>query len=142
MTALLDLKGVSLSFGGLEVLSSLDLHVDEGEIVSVIGPNGAGKTTLFNLITGIYRPHGGDILLDGRSISRSSRRMPGVRSIERKTPARVWPYAAAITFSFTVRFRNRRSVWNVRAMPRPVILCGSRPTSVWPSKRMSPSSGW
>ncbi len=65
---MLELKGVSLSFGGLEVLSSLDLHVDEGEIVSVIGPNGAGKTTLFNLITGIYRPSRGEIRLDGQSI--------------------------------------------------------------------------
>jgi ABC-type branched-chain amino acid transport systems, ATPase component len=53
---LLDLKGVSLSFGGLKVVDKLDLHVGEGEIVSVIGPNGAGKTTLFNLITGIYDP--------------------------------------------------------------------------------------
>src|SRR5438874_1918552 len=66
--AILELKGVSLSFGGLKVVDDLDLHVDEGEIVSVIGPNGAGKTTLFNLITGIYRPHTGDITLDGRSI--------------------------------------------------------------------------
>jgi ABC-type branched-subunit amino acid transport system ATPase component len=65
---LLELSGVSLSFGGLRVVDELDLHVDEGEIVSVIGPNGAGKTTLFNLITGIYRPDEGDILLDGESI--------------------------------------------------------------------------
>jgi len=65
---LLELHGVSLSFGGLRVVDSLDLHVDEGEIVSVIGPNGAGKTTLFNLITGIYRPDDGDITLDGNSI--------------------------------------------------------------------------
>src|SRR5579872_6491116 len=65
---LLELKGVSLSFGGLKVVDSLDLHVDEGEIVSVIGPNGAGKTTLFNLVTGIYRPQTGDIVFDGRSI--------------------------------------------------------------------------
>ena len=65
---LLELRDVSLAFGGLKVVSELDLHVDEGEIVSVIGPNGAGKTTLFNLITGIYRPDGGDILLDGQSI--------------------------------------------------------------------------
>ena len=65
---LLELRGVSLAFGGLTVVDGLDLHVDEGEIVSVIGPNGAGKTTLFNLITGIYRPHSGDILLDGQSI--------------------------------------------------------------------------
>jgi ABC-type branched-subunit amino acid transport system ATPase component len=46
----------------------LSLHVDEREIVSVIGPNGAGKTTLFNLITGVYRPDEGDILLGGESI--------------------------------------------------------------------------
>jgi branched-chain amino acid transport system ATP-binding protein len=65
---LLELKGVSLAFGGLKVVDKLDLHVDGGEIVSVIGPNGAGKTTLFNLITGIYRPESGEILFDGQSI--------------------------------------------------------------------------
>jgi branched-chain amino acid transport system ATP-binding protein len=66
--SLLELRGVSLSFGGLRVVSDLDVHVEEGEIVSVIGPNGAGKTTLFNLITGIYRPDGGDIVFQGASI--------------------------------------------------------------------------
>jgi branched-chain amino acid transport system ATP-binding protein len=65
---LLELRGVSKSFGGLAVISDLELHVNEGEIVSVIGPNGAGKTTLFNLITGVYRPDDGDIVLDGRSL--------------------------------------------------------------------------
>ncbi len=65
---LLDLQGVSMAFGGLQCIQSLDLHVDEGEIVSVIGPNGAGKTTLFNLVTGVYEPTGGDILFAGESI--------------------------------------------------------------------------
>jgi ABC-type branched-subunit amino acid transport system ATPase component len=65
---LLELTGVSKSFGGLACISDLDLHVDEGEIVSVIGPNGAGKTTLFNVITGVYRPDEGEILLDGKSL--------------------------------------------------------------------------
>ena len=65
---LLELEDVSLAFGGLRCVSGLDLHVDEGEIVSVIGPNGAGKTTLFNLITGIYEPDDGDIRLAGKSI--------------------------------------------------------------------------
>ena len=68
MAKLLELKGISKAFGGLQVIDRLDLHVDEGEIVSVIGPNGAGKTTLFNVITGIYRPDHGEILLDGRSL--------------------------------------------------------------------------
>src|SRR3954471_13459457 len=66
---LLDLRDVSMAFGGLRVVDELDLHVDKGEIVSVIGPNGAGKTTLFNLVTGVYRPTGGDIVFDGSSIT-------------------------------------------------------------------------
>jgi branched-chain amino acid transport system ATP-binding protein len=65
---MLELKGVSKAFGGLQVISELDLHVDENEIVSVIGPNGAGKTTLFNLVTGVYAPDEGEILFDGESI--------------------------------------------------------------------------
>jgi branched-chain amino acid transport system ATP-binding protein len=68
MAKLLELRDVSLHFGGLRVIDGLSLHVDEREIVSVIGPNGAGKTTLFNLITGVYRPDEGDILLDDESI--------------------------------------------------------------------------
>ena len=69
MAALLELRGVGMAFGGLVVVDRLDLHVDEGEIVSVIGPNGAGKTTLFNLVTGIYAPTEGDILFEGESIA-------------------------------------------------------------------------
>jgi branched-chain amino acid transport system ATP-binding protein len=69
VSALLELRGVSLSFGGLRVVSELDLVVGEGEIVSVIGPNGAGKTTVFNLVTGVYEPDDGEILLDGRNIA-------------------------------------------------------------------------
>jgi branched-chain amino acid transport system ATP-binding protein len=68
MTPLLELRRVSLAFGGLKVVSNLDMRIAEGEIVSVIGPNGAGKTTLFNLVTGIYQPDDGDILLEERSI--------------------------------------------------------------------------
>jgi branched-chain amino acid transport system ATP-binding protein len=66
--ALLELKAVNKSFGGLQCIVDLDMDVRSGEILSVIGPNGAGKTTLFNLITGIYEPDSGDILLDGESL--------------------------------------------------------------------------
>jgi ABC-type branched-subunit amino acid transport system ATPase component len=68
MAPLLQIAGVQKNFGGLSALAGLDMHVDEGEIVSVIGPNGAGKSTLFNVITGLYPPDGGDILLRGESI--------------------------------------------------------------------------
>ncbi len=67
-TRLLEVKGLTLAFGGLTCLNDLDLEVGEGEIVSVIGPNGAGKTTLFNVITGVYPPDAGEILFDGQTI--------------------------------------------------------------------------
>jgi branched-chain amino acid transport system ATP-binding protein len=67
-TRLLELGGVAKHFGGLYALSGLDLHVDEGEIVSVIGPNGAGKSTMFNVVTGLYPPDDGDVRFKGDSI--------------------------------------------------------------------------
>src|SRR5438067_6087073 len=68
-TPLLELSKVTKNFGGLAAVQDVDLEVWPREIVSVIGPNGAGKTTVFNLITGIYRPSSGDVLLASRSIS-------------------------------------------------------------------------
>ncbi len=68
MTHLLEVRGVSKHFGGVAALAGLDMHVDDGEIVSVIGPNGAGKSTLYNVVTGIYPPDEGDILFGGESI--------------------------------------------------------------------------
>jgi branched-chain amino acid transport system ATP-binding protein len=68
MAPLLELRGVSKSFGGLRVIQHLDLTVEEGEIVSLIGPNGAGKTTVFNLVTGVYVPDEGTICLAGEDI--------------------------------------------------------------------------
>jgi len=68
MTPVLELRRVSKSFGGLRVVDELDLVVEHREIVSIIGPNGAGKTTVFNVVTGVYPPDEGDILLDGETI--------------------------------------------------------------------------
>jgi branched-chain amino acid transport system ATP-binding protein len=65
---LLDIKELSVTFGGLHALRDLNFHVDEGEIVGVIGPNGAGKTTFFNMISGMVEPSSGDILFRGESI--------------------------------------------------------------------------
>jgi branched-chain amino acid transport system ATP-binding protein len=81
--ALLELRGVSKAFGGLQVVSDLDLHVLEGEIVSVIGPNGAGKTTVFNLITGIFRPDSGAIVFEGNVVSNLSPHTITTRGIAR-----------------------------------------------------------
>ena len=69
MTALLELEGLSLSFGGLRAISALDLEVADNEIVSMIGPNGAGKSSVFNVISGVYEPSEGDVRLGGQSIA-------------------------------------------------------------------------
>jgi branched-chain amino acid transport system ATP-binding protein len=65
----LSLAQLSLSFGGLQALTELDMTVGDKEIVSLIGPNGAGKTTVFNVITGVYRPSSGDVRFAGQSIA-------------------------------------------------------------------------
>ena len=69
-STLLDARGVSKSFGGVQAVSGVDLAVGEREILSVIGPNGAGKTTLINAISGIYHADAGEIRFDGRDITR------------------------------------------------------------------------
>lgn len=67
---LLEIRGISKAFGGLQAVSHFDLHVKEGDIVGMIGPNGAGKTTVFNLITGFIHPDSGDVILKGENITR------------------------------------------------------------------------
>jgi branched-chain amino acid transport system ATP-binding protein len=65
---LLEAKSLTRHFGGLKAVQDVSFTVNQGEIVGIIGPNGAGKTTVFNLVTGIYVPTSGDILLNGESI--------------------------------------------------------------------------
>src|ERR1700682_1922839 len=68
--ALLDVHELSVRFGGVLALDRVSFSVDAGEVVALIGPNGAGKTTLFNVITRVYRPSAGGVLIDGRPASR------------------------------------------------------------------------
>jgi branched-chain amino acid transport system ATP-binding protein len=65
----LALRGLTKSFGGLAAVQGVDLEILPGDRAAVIGPNGAGKTTLFNLITGVFAPTGGRILLFGRDVT-------------------------------------------------------------------------
>ena len=61
--SLLEVKNLTMDFGGLRAVDSVSLNVYAGEIVALIGPNGAGKTTFFNCVTGIYKPSNGDVLV-------------------------------------------------------------------------------
>ncbi len=79
-TPVLEVKGLTMDFGGLRALENIDLSVHEGEIVAVIGPNGAGKTTFFNCLTGIYEPTAGDMVANppGKPSRRLNRLKPNV----------------------------------------------------------------
>ncbi len=65
---ILELKNLTMRFGGVTALDSVDLDVFKGEICALIGPNGAGKTTVFNVITGVYQATAGEIIFEGKSI--------------------------------------------------------------------------
>ncbi|BCO29755.1 glutamine transport ATP-binding protein GlnQ [Rhodoferax lithotrophicus] len=70
--ALLEVKDLSIHFGGVKAVQNVSFSIDAGIVYAVIGPNGAGKTTLFNLITGVYTPTAGQIFLDGEAIGGKS----------------------------------------------------------------------
>lgn len=67
--ALLETKNLGISFGGLRAVNAFDISVEKGRLYGLIGPNGAGKTTIFNLLTGVYQPDEGAILLDGVNLT-------------------------------------------------------------------------
>ncbi|MBW1695514.1 MAG: ABC transporter ATP-binding protein [Deltaproteobacteria bacterium] len=69
METILEIKGLSKAFGGLQALTGFDLTVKRGELVGIIGPNGAGKTTIFNLITGFIRPDAGEVWFKNKNIT-------------------------------------------------------------------------
>ena len=98
--ALLDVKNITLRFGGLTAVDSLDFSVDQGQIVSIIGPNGAGKTSVFNILSGIYELNNGEIYFDGE-------RLDG------KTPQQIVNKGIARTFQNIRLFSDMRVIENV-----------------------------
>lgn len=69
MSAVLEVRGLTIRFGGLVAVSEVDLVLNRSEVLCIIGPNGAGKSTLFNMISGIYRPSAGSVHLEGQDIT-------------------------------------------------------------------------
>jgi branched-chain amino acid transport system ATP-binding protein len=83
MTAILEVEGISRSFGGVRAVDGVTLHLLPGEIVGLIGPNGAGKTTLVNLMTGVLRPSSGVVRFAGRDVTRQKPHQASQRGIAR-----------------------------------------------------------
>lgn len=97
---LLDVKGLTKTFGGLVAVNSIDFQMEEKQIVSVIGPNGAGKTTFFNVISGYYPDHAGTITFDGYDLKNLN-------------PEKVAAYKMARTFQNIRLFPDMLTVENI-----------------------------
>ena len=70
--AMLEVKNIGISFGGLKAVDNFSLTIEKGQLYGLIGPNGAGKTTIFNLLTGVYKADHGAIFLDGKELTGKS----------------------------------------------------------------------
>ena len=70
--AMLEVKNIGISFGGLKAVGNFSLTIEKGQLYGLIGPNGAGKTTIFNLLTGVYKADHGSIFLDGKELTGKS----------------------------------------------------------------------
>lgn len=119
MTVLLELSGLSKSFGGLKAVNDVSFSMTEGELFGIIGPNGAGKTTLFNLVTGTQRPTSGDVTFRGEILTALK-----PNAVARKGIVR--------TFQATTIFREASVLDNVRrahllrALHQPIRLMAGR----------------
>jgi branched-chain amino acid transport system ATP-binding protein len=100
MTAILSVENISLRFGGITALADVDLEVKRGDLHALIGPNGAGKTSLFNVISGIYPPTHGEVIFEGKRITR-------------KKPHATVSLGIARTFQNIELFRNMTVIDNL-----------------------------
>lgn len=99
--ALLEVKNLSISFGGLRAVDDFNISIEPGQLYGLIGPNGAGKTTVFNLLTGVYKPTQGAFFLDGKPLTG-------------KSPVKINQAGIARTFQNIRLFKNMSVLDNVK----------------------------
>lgn len=106
--ALLEVKNLGISFGGLRAVDDFHMEIEQGQLYGLIGPNGAGKTTVFNLLTGVYQPTDGYIMLDGENIT-------GKKTIEINKHGIARTFQNIRLFSQLDNVRNVQSALDARA---------------------------
>ncbi|MCX7710781.1 MAG: ABC transporter ATP-binding protein [Clostridia bacterium] len=106
--SVMEAKSISIVFGGLKAVTNFDLKLGKGELVGLIGPNGAGKTTVFNMLTGVYSPTSGDIVLN------TSREGHNYKSIIKLKPYQITQSGVARTFQNIRLFKDLSVLDNVR----------------------------
>lgn len=109
-TSLIQLKNVTMKFGGVTALSDVTFDVKNQEILGLIGPNGAGKTTVFNVITGVYQITSGEIIFDGNSLSGVKRYKITKRGVARTFQnIRLWGDMTALENVMTATDTHKKS---------------------------------
>ncbi|MBM3656014.1 MAG: ABC transporter ATP-binding protein [Actinobacteria bacterium] len=109
-SSLIQLKNVSMKFGGVTALSDVSFDVKEKEILGLIGPNGAGKTTVFNVITGVYQITSGEIIFEGKSLSGIKRYEITRRGVARTFQSiRLWGDMTALENVITATDTHKKS---------------------------------
>lgn len=103
--AVLDVKNISIEFGGLKAVSNFNLTINKGELLGLIGPNGAGKTTIFNMLTGVYLPTSGEIFLEVKD--KAPKKLNGLK------PFQITQAGAARTFQNIRLFKDLTVLSNV-----------------------------
>ena len=102
--AMLEVKNIGISFGGLKAVDNFSLTIEKGQLYGLIGPNGAGKTTIFNLLTGVYKPDHRELsVLDGEESDRKRARLRSTRQVSQEP------------FRISVCLRTVRVLDNVKA---------------------------
>lgn len=101
-SVMLEVKNLCIQFGGLKAVDNFNLTINKGQLYGLIGPNGAGKTTVFNMLTGVYKPTSGSIILDGLNITG-------------KHPAQINKDGIARTFQNIRLFKKMTVIENVKA---------------------------
>jgi len=114
MSALLEVRNVTLRFGGVTAVDNVSFEVNEGEVFALVGPNGAGKSTLFNLISRFYDPVSGDIRFAGESIlKRQAHEMAGLGIARTFQNIELFEQATVLQNLLVGRHRHRKSnMWN------------------------------
>ena len=147
---MLEVKNLGISFGGLRAVNGFNVTIEKGQLYGLIGPNGAGKTTVFNLLTGVYRPDTGSIVLDGQDITGKktieiskagiARTFQNIRLFSKMSVLdnvkvglhNHHVYTALAGFLHTPAYRREEKILNEKAMELLKVLSWMIPLTLWP----------
>ena len=114
MSDMLNVKGLSISFGGLKAVNNFAINIEKGQLYGLIGPNGAGKTTCFNVITGVYQPSNGQVSFYDKPYVRNHPQGKMKKLYKGEDPTKYLGYVIAPTPDHITKMGIARTFQNIR----------------------------